>query len=241
VILLKILIKNKYINYEVSGFGSPIILLHGWGLNLHTFDNLAKQLNEDYTIYQLDLPGFGLSEIDEVLTIKDYADIINEFCCSLAIINPVVVGHSFGGRVALKYATCYPIDKLVLISSPGLKQRFNIIVWFKIMIYKISKRLNIKLKMGSSDYKKSSALMKNILVKAINTDQFEDAANVKCPTLLLYGKKDKSVPVYIGRKFNDLISQTTYFEIKRCGHFPYLERFRLTLIVLKSFLYGEKI
>lgn len=229
------------LNYEVSGFGSPIILLHGWGKDLHTFDNIAKQLNEDYTVYQLDLPGFGLSEINDALTIKDYADIINEFCLNLAIINPVIIGHSFGGRVALKYASCYPISKLVLISSPGLKRRFNLIIWFKIMIYKICKRVKLEIKMGSADYQKSSPIMKNVLVKAINTEQSDDALNINCPTLLLYGKKDKTVPLYIGRKFNELIPKATYFEIKKCGHFPYLERFRFTLIVLKSFLYGEKI
>ena len=238
---MKILIKNILLNYEVSGFGSPIILLHGWGKDLHTFDNLAKQLNEDYIIYQLDLPGFGLSEINEPLTIKDYADIVNEFCLSLAIINPIVIGHSFGGRVALKYASCYSINKLVLISSPGLKRRFNVFIWLKIMIYKICKRINLKVKMGSEDYQKSTPVMKDILVKALNTEQSDDAIKVNCPTLLLYGRKDKTVPLYIGKKLKNLIPQTTFFEIKKCGHFPYIERFRFTLIVLKSFLYGEKI
>ena len=133
---MKILIKDININYEVSGVGPPLIFLHGWGCNLNTFNNLTKQINEDFTVYQIDFPGFGLSEINGAYTIEEYANIIYEFCLSLAIVNPIVVGHSFGGRVAIKYASTYQVHKLVLVSTPGIKQRFNIIKWIKIKTYK---------------------------------------------------------------------------------------------------------
>ena len=63
MIKLKIFIKNIYLNYTVSGVGPPLIFLHGWGSDLHTFDKLRNQINEDFTVYQIDLPGFGESEI----------------------------------------------------------------------------------------------------------------------------------------------------------------------------------
>ena len=238
---MKILINNIIINYEVSGFGKPLIFLHGWGLDLHTFDNLTKQLNEDYTIYQIDLPGFGLSEIIEAFTIEDYAKVINEFCLSLAINNPIIVGHSFGGRVAMKYASLYKVEKLVLMCSPGIKPRFNLMKWLKISAYKISKKFSIKSNMGSIDYKNANTIMRDVLVKAVNTDLSKDITKIKCPTLLLYAKNDKSVPIYIGRKIKELIPGCSYFEIKRCGHFPYIDRFRFVLIILKAFFNGEKI
>ena len=122
---MKILIDNILINYTVSGFGRPLIFLHGWGCDLHTFDNLSVLLNEDYKVYQIDLPGFGESEIKESLTVENYAYIINKFCLSLAINSPIIIGHSFGGRVAIMYASKYEVDKLVLIASPGIKQHFN--------------------------------------------------------------------------------------------------------------------
>lgn len=238
---MKILIDNILINYEVSGFGRPLIFLHGWGLNLHTFDNLAKQLNEDYTIYQIDLPGFGLSEIKDAYTIDEYANIINKFCLSLAIISPIVIGHSFGGRVAIKYASLYSINKLVLIAAPAFKSRFNIIKHLKISVYKFLKKINIKLNVGSVDYKNASPILKNVLVKAINNDLGESALEIQCDTLLLYSVKDKSVSIRDGKRLKELIKNSSIFEIKRSGHFPYIDRFRFVLIVIKSFLYGEKI
>lgn len=236
---MKILIDNNLINYTVSGFGRPLIFLHGWGCDLHTFDKLGIQLSEDYKVYQIDLPGFGESEIKESFNIEKYADIINKFCLSLAIINPILVGHSFGGRIAIKYASLYKIEKLVLMCSPGIKQRFNLITWFKIKLYKLCIKLKIKNKMGSVDYKNADKVLREVLVKAINTDLTEDAKKINCKTLLLYSKKDRSVPLYVGKKLHKLINNSTFFEIRRSGHFPYIDRFRFILIILKSFFNGE--
>ena len=134
---MKILIKDININYEVSGVGPPLFFLHGWGCDLHTFDKLAREINEDFTVYQIDLPEFGESEISSEYSLDEYADIINEFCLSLAINNPIILGHSFGGRVGIVYASKYKIKKLVLVSSPGVKQKFSIVKWCKIRIQTI--------------------------------------------------------------------------------------------------------
>ena len=132
---IEIYIKDININYEVSGVGHPLIFLHGWGSNLHAFDKLTEQLNEDYTIYQIDLPGFGESEIFDSYTIEEYAEIIHEFCLKLGVVKPILVGHSFGGRIAIKFASLYSVQRLVLIGSPGIREKFNIIKWLKIFFF----------------------------------------------------------------------------------------------------------
>ena len=238
---MKILIKGININYIVSGVGPPLIFLHGWGCELHTFDKLVNQLNEDFTIYQVDLPGFGDSEIKGDYSLDEYASIINEFCLSLAIINPVLLGHSFGGRVAIVYSSLYKVNKLILVCSPGVKPRFNLLKWFKVKIYKFFKLFNINLKTGSVDYKNANGHLKNVLVKAINRDLSCEMENIKCPTLLIYGKNDKAVPHYIGQEINKKIKDSGLVVIDKCGHFPYIERFRYFLIILRSFLLGDNI
>ena len=238
---MKVFIKDININYEVSGVGSPLIFLHGWGVDLHTFDKLSSQLCEDFTVYQIDLPGFGKSEILGSYSIDDYAMYINEFCLSLAIINPIIIGHSFGGRVAIKIASTYKIDKLVLISSPGIKQKFNLLKWIKIRIYKIIKNFNLNLKMGSIDYKNANGHLKNVLVKAVNLDLTYELEKINVPTLLLYGKKDKTVPLYVGKRINKLIKNSGLVIVDKSGHFPYIDRFRFCLIILKSFLFDKTI
>ncbi len=240
-VIMKILIKDININYEVSGVGPPLIFLHGWGCDLHIFDKVAKQINEDFTVYQIDLPGFGKSEINEAFSLDEYANIINEFCLSLAISKPIIVGHSFGGRTSVLYASKYETYKLVLIATPGVKERFNLCKWSKIKLYKFAKKLKVNLKMGSTDYKKANGFLKDVLIKAVNRDLTLELSNIKCPTLLIYGKKDKAVPLYIGKRINNLIKGSGMVIVDKTGHFPFVERFRYFLIVLKSFLYGNKL
>lgn len=238
---MKILIKDININYEVSGVGPPLIFLHGWGCDLHTFDKLTKEINEDFTVYQIDLPGFGESEINGEYTVDDYADIINEFCLSLAIKSPIIVGHSFGGRVGIVYASKYKIKKLILVSSPGVKGRFSLKTWIKIKLYRFFKLLKLNINFGSQDYNNAKGYLKNVLVKAINRDLSEELDKIECQALLIYGKNDKTTPVYIGEKIKEKIKNSGLVIIPNCGHFPYIERSRHFLIVLKSFISGEVI
>ena len=238
---MKILIKDININYEVSGVGPPLIFLHGWGLNLSTFNKLAKDINEDFTVYQIDLPGFGDSGIKGEYTLDEYADIINEFCLSLAIINPIILGHSFGGRVAIVYASKYKLKKLILVSSPGVKQKFSIIKWCKIKLYKLTKIFSLHINLGSYDYKMANGFLKNVLVKAVNRDLSNELNMIECDTLLIYGKNDKITPLYIGERIKSKIKNSGLVIVPNCGHIPYLERSRHFLIILKSFVSGEVI
>lgn len=238
---MQVNIKDILVNYKVSGVGPPIIFLHGWGRNLNDFDKVTKQIDDDFTVYQLDLPGFGQTFLAKSLTIEEYADIIHEFSLSLAINNPILIGHSFGGRIAMMYAAKYKLDKLVLIASPGIKPRFNLLKYLKIKTYKLFKIMKIKLNTGSIDYKNANNNLKETLVKAINFDLTEYAKKIDIPTLLIYGEKDKQVPLYIGCKLNKFIKNSALITIPKCGHFPYVEKYRHFLIVLKSFIFGNQL
>ena len=71
---------NLIINYNITGSGPPIILLHGWGTNYHTFDYLVKTLQDRYTIFQIDLPGFGISDEPKyVYSLDNYVHFLKTF------------------------------------------------------------------------------------------------------------------------------------------------------------------
>jgi len=236
---MKIEILGININYIVSGVGPVIVMLHGWGSNLNTFDNLVFQLNDDHTIYQIDLPGFGESEIKQSYSLDEYSLILIELFKKLEIKNPIIIAHSFGGRVAIKIAANYPLKKLVLISTPGIKERFNLKKEIKIFLYKLFKKINLKLNTGSKDYNNSSELLKGVLVKAVNEDLSDSLMKITAPTLLVYGKRDKTVPLYIGKRINTKIQNSGLVIVSKCGHFPYIERYKYFLIILKSFLHSD--
>ena len=112
--------KNKYVYFEKTGSGNPIILLHGWGVDISIFDSITNMLKTKYTVYAIDLPGFCKSEEPDIpYNLDDYVELLYQFIVDLDIYNPILLGHSFGGRIAIKFASSYKVNKLILVDSAG--------------------------------------------------------------------------------------------------------------------------
>ena len=115
---MQINIKNVSINYIQYGSGKDILLLHGWGQNIEMMKMLGDPFSDRFRITILDLPGFGLSsEPSTDWSIGDYSDFLEEFINELEIKKPIIIGHSFGGRLAIRYSANHPVEKIVLFGS----------------------------------------------------------------------------------------------------------------------------
>ena len=114
--------KFKYhdliVNYETRGSGESVIMLHGWNADTSIYESIVNMLKKKYLIYIIDLPGFGESMIPSIpYTLDDYVDFIHTFISDLNIDNPILIGHSFGGRIAIRYANKFRINKLIVMSG----------------------------------------------------------------------------------------------------------------------------
>ncbi len=117
--------KDLDINYVFYDNKSKtnLVYLHGWGQNIEMMEPIAKPFSKKYNVLILDLPGFGLSpEPKEAWTLYDYAEMVNFFVKELKMNNPILIGHSFGGKISLCYALKYKTNKLVLLASPYEKK-----------------------------------------------------------------------------------------------------------------------
>ena len=240
-------IKGVDINYIEYGEGTDIVLLHGWGQNIEMMMGLAKPFIKKYNVLVLDLPGFGNSdEPKEVWDIYDYADMVYELSKELRIDNPILIGHSFGGKISLVYASKYETGKLVLLASPyrnyvtkpSLKTRL-----LKLLnkIHGLNKLSEFAKKhIGSVDYRKASPMMRSILVKHVNLNVVEDAKKIKCPTLLIWGTEDKAVYYEEALELEKIISNCGLVTYEGCTHYAYLERLNQTNNVLKSFIGSDE-
>ena len=186
--------------------------------------------------------GFGdTPHGDKPLTVCDYAQGVIKLLDNLNIDKVDVVGHSFGGRVAIYLSAVYPdrVNKLVLCDSAGLKPRRNLRYYFKVFIYKLRKFLGLNIeKYGSSDYKALSGVMKKTFVNVVNFDQKTQLSCIFCPTLIIWGGKDKTTPLYMAHKLNKKIKNSELFVIEKGGHFAYADNLDLFSVKLKAFL-GE--
>ena len=234
-------VKNFTIYYEKFGTKpNTILILPGWGNTRETFYNIINYFKENYTIYILDYPGLGKSPIpNKTLTIYDYTELIIEFTKTLNIVNPIVIAHSFGGRIAalLTGYYKYKIDKLILIDVAGLKRKKNLKKAIKEKIYKLKRKL-IKLlpkrkqnyyeqklfkKYASADYKALPPTMHQTFKNIINEDLTIYFKNITSETILLWGEKDQDTPLKDGIKLTKLIKNSALIVLKNATHYSYLQ------------------
>lgn len=204
-----------------------------------TFQGLKKELSGNFKVYAVDLPGFGESEIGMPLSVEEVADILREFIIKMNISKPIILGHSYGGRIGIIYAAKYEVSKLVLVSAAGIKQKLNVSKKIKVKLYKALKKCHIPVKMGSQDYKNADNVKRAMLVNAVNTDLQSYMKKIKVPTLLIYGANDEVTPLSVAKKIEKTIKGAVLIQMEESSHFPYLERPNYFVLILTSFLIGD--
>lgn len=239
---MKITIKDIDINYIQYGSGEDIVLLHGWGQNIEMMMPVAKKFDKKYRITILDFPGFGDSnEPSTSLTVYNYCDILEELLDNLGVVNPIVIGHSFGGRVGIIYASRNKTNKLVLFGSPCIKKEIKpslkLRVLRKLKEIPILNKLEpiVKKHVGSRDYKAASEVMRKVLVNVVNEDLSECAKKIKCPTLMMWGDNDTEAPLEDAKELEKLISDCGLIVFPNSTHYAYLENLNQVEKILKKF------
>lgn len=217
--------KNTKVYYEIFGEGNtPIVFLHGWGGNTKGFNFITPKLTFNYRAMFIDFPPFGNSEEPSVpFDMFDYATMVKEIIAKERFENCILVGHSFGGRVAIILASEGIASKLILTSSAGMKPKRGLKYYLKLYKYKLCKKLGFVSNSGSSDYKKLSPVMKKTFVNIVNTHLEQYASKINVPTILFWGEKDDQTPLYMAKRLKKLISDSEIISFKKSGHFAYIE------------------
>lgn len=223
---------------QTGNNASPILLLHGWGHTSAKLKPLGDLLGKHAQVHLIDLPGFGKSSPpDFTWGTFDYADRLIKYLDEHQIEQTDLLGHSFGGKIALSFAIRYPqrIRRLILIGSSGLKPKRTFLKRCRLAVIKLGSKC-MKLfdrfcgtylyqtyfipRFASKDYQQAGAL-RPILVRTVNEDFSELIPQVKCPTLLIWGRDDTETPPEIGERMQRGIqsSQLRIFPFK--GHEPF--------------------
>lgn len=238
---MKILVKDLNINYIQYGEGKDIILLHGWGQNIEMMKPLGDCFSDRFRITILDLPGFGESdEPKETWTIQKYCDMLEVFINKVGIKKPIVIGHSFGGRLAIRYSADHPIEKLVLFGSPCIRIQENLSITVKFL--KTIKKLPglndlgeyMKKYIGSRDYKAASPIMRQTLVEVVNEDLSKYAREIEEPTLLIWGDQDTEAPVKEAKELEKIMIDAALILLPGT-HYAYLENLGRVASILDNF------
>ncbi|MCL5666384.1 MAG: alpha/beta hydrolase [Patescibacteria group bacterium] len=239
----QIVVRNLLISYSENAgreAGAALLFLHGWRSNKEAWNGVVKRLKdlkiERLNYFAIDLPGFGGSEVPKTAwSVGDYAVAVWEFIKKLELENVILVGHSFGGRVAIKLAANNPelIKGLVLADSAGFagsRPKKSLMATLAKAVKPVFKpqfmqglRQGIYRKIGAEDYVATPELQQTY-VKVINEDLTEDMKKVSIPTLIIWGENDKATPIEFGKRMRQLIAGSKLEVLPNAGHFSFVDQ-----------------
>ncbi|MCL1872616.1 MAG: alpha/beta hydrolase [Clostridiales bacterium] len=253
---MEITLDGIKINYQEAGSGHPVLLLHGWGANLASLGPVQQALAQGFQLFCLDLPGFGASAPPPApWGSDDYADLLEKFLAAKAIEKPIILGHSFGGKLAAILGIRGLAQKLILVGSAGIPPKRGPDYYARVYSYKLAKRVlglpglsRFKTKAlarwekanASSDYQQASGVMRTTFVKVVNEDLRRHLPRITVPTLLVWGELDTATPPPDGQLMEKLIPDSGLVILEGAGHYAYLDKLPEFLLICESFLAPEK-
>ena len=209
-----------------------LYILHGWTYSTEKWNPFIELLKKNgLEPHMLNVPGLT-EKTDKIWRLEDYTEWLNE-TLKKEKSKVILMGHSNGGRIALNFGIKYPqkLDRLILIDSAGIYHN-ELSVSIKRLIFKniakIGKKLSVSARLrnilykiaGESDYKNATPVMKQTMINLINSDKFLSLDKVEVPTLIIWGREDKTTPLSDGKLMHKLIKNSNLQIIENARHSP---------------------
>lgn len=248
-----ITVNDIQLAYERRGKGTPLVLLHGFPLDHHLWDEVAPLLEDSFDIILPDLRGFGESTtVESPYTMDDYANDIAGLLDQLALQKAAIVGHSMGGYVALAFARLYPervsglglVSSQVLADAPERKEgRYKsaadvsengIGSVVETMTPKFTADADLQAHARSAmERQPPAAYIGALKAMAERSDATPLLASFHFPVVIVHGDSDSLIPVDRAREVKAALPQAHLVEIQGAGHIPMLESKEQTAEALK--------
>lgn len=210
-----------------------LLILHGWGQSGSAWKVIADLLPQTHQVILLDLPGFsGTEHLPNNPSVPEYTQFILEFINKLNLKKPAILGHSFGGQIAINLAASQPnlLSHLILLSPAGIrnkskKQKIKTYIYkrFKILKKLLPKSITklILKQITSTDYYNASQKHKEILKQIVVQDLTDKLSHTITPTTIIWGSEDKEIP-YQGKFIANLIPNSNLVILYGADHNPHL-------------------
>ena len=256
---------GRTIHYRDEGEGEVIVLIHGTGASLHTWQAWAEELRKNYRVIRLDLPAYGLTGADpqKRYSAKDYVDLLDNFLTQLEVEKFHLGGNSLGGLVSWLYASYHDekVDKLLLLDPSGfpfdttpmviqLAKTPVLNLFIRYFTPKSFIEKNLREVYYDKDLIQQSTIDRyyDLTLYDKNRQAFIDRAfierenyterlkEIKSPTLILWGEEDAWIPVSDAKKFKVALPQAEVNILPKTGHVPMEERPTESLAIALDFL-----
>ncbi|MBI2573807.1 MAG: alpha/beta hydrolase [Candidatus Wildermuthbacteria bacterium] len=232
-------IRNCSVRYLTAGNGQPVLVLHGWSHSADDWQKVQELLAlKGFRMVVPDFPGRGkTSTLKEPWGIGEYCAFVEDFAEKLGLRGFFLVGHSFGGRIAVRFARVNPslLKGLVLVAPAGIRPEPDTKTALFIMAAHfgnalLSLPLLSFLKAGAKrlalffirkrDYAKANPVMREVMKKTLAEDAQEEIKELRGAVRLIWGEEDKTVPLSVGLKWKEMLPHATLTILPGIGHSP---------------------
>lgn len=253
---MNVCVNGLNVHYTEQGSGTPVLLLHGWGSSCEVYRGIMSALSDRCRLVAPDFPGCGGSDtMEKPWNLDDYCDFVREFMKAVGLHDPIMMGHSHGGRVVLYMTATGQVNppKIVLLDAAGLIPKKTVKQQFRAKSFKAIKRVltlpvirnhsgglldKARKHYGSADYNAAPEVLRKTLVSLVNTDIRDILPNIKCPSLLIWGENDTATPLEDAKTIEKLIPDAGLCVLRGTGHYSFCERPYEAHAILNSFIGG---
>jgi pimeloyl-ACP methyl ester carboxylesterase len=225
------------ISYEIVNPNAKVdmIILHGWGSSKAIMSKAFAPYMDSFRHIYIDLPGFGGSTSSMALTTADVARVVELFMIQINASRDIILGHSFGGKVALLLDPTV----LVLVASAGIYRSKPLKIRVKIMLFKILKIFGLskfRSLFVAEDAKELNEHMYQTFKNVVDEDFSKEFSLYNGKALICFAKEDTATPLSSGEKISQLIKDST-LEVFNGDHFFFMkEAEKISLKVQETFL-----
>lgn len=213
-----------------------LVILHGWQSKIIRWKRLKDELEKrGWSVFLPNLPGFGSAELVKPWALSDYVDWLIRFAKKKKLKSFSLLGHSFGGRIALKFSSRNPkqLEKLILVNSAGIRRKLSLKRTLFLILAKIGRAIFLLPPFSffkkparwllytlarEKDYFKADKLMRKTMKKVLGEDLQSILSKIRTETLIVWGRQDRITPIADGRFLKKLIPNSQLIVYNNAGH-----------------------
>ena len=213
------------LSYVQKGEGRELLMLHGYLASKESFYPEIEYFSRFYRVTAPDFPGMGGADaLTEPYSVDDYADWTERFLDACGIREPLVIAHSFGGRITLKLLARGRVKAAVLVGCAGIV-RHGLKYRIKVGTYKVMKRIAPRAvkNSGSAEYRTLSPVMRESFKKIVGEDLRGTAEQITRPVLFINGDCDAETPLKNVQLLHKAVKGSRLVVLHGAGHFAYLD------------------
>lgn len=212
--------------YRVVGKGTPLILIHGFGVSSYLWQRTLPYLAQHHTVFLVDLPGHGQSTCTYPWRLREMAPLLAAWLRALQLSQVAVMGQSMGGAIAIHLAATAPelVRRLVLVSAAGIPLQAS-------FSHLVRRSVHSFFQWGNGGYPPS--LIRDVLrprlrlfwqaAHEVETSDFQqELTQITQPTLIIWGERDVLLPISLGHALCRALPHAQFVTLPSCGHRPML-------------------